>query len=73
MSDLTFTGTFGGEIKKVKLHQPAGSGYDDLYHVMVDGLYYGRIWKTELFGWQNDVKPPFSSGDIETLIKAVTK
>lgn len=73
MGDLTFIGTFGGEIKKVKLQQPAGSGYGDLYHVMVDGLYYGRIWKTELFGWQNDVKPPFTSDDIEKMIEAVSK
>lgn len=73
MSDIKLTGTFNGERKNVVLHNPNGAGNDDMYHVMVNGFYYGRMWKTENFGWQNDVKPPFTNDDIEKLIDTVSK
>ena len=69
---VKFKAAFGGVDKQVELHEPNGVG-QQMYYVMIDGFYCGRIWKTEYFGWQNDIHPSLnlSMGDIQILIDMI--
>lgn len=53
MKDIVFMAPFGEERKLVNIGSVAGAG-GDMYHIMVDRYYHGRLWRINDTEWQFD-------------------
>lgn len=61
---------FGGKPVHVEISTPMGGG--DVYYVMINNFYNGRIWKTHE-GWRHDLNPKTSlqGDDVAVIIDLI--
>lgn len=43
MSSLSYSATFGHQVRQIDIEQVAGSGGEETWHVLIDRFYYGSV------------------------------
>ncbi|WP_295655751.1 hypothetical protein [uncultured Mucilaginibacter sp.] len=74
MAKIFMRAAFGETDKHVEISDAQGCGCD-IYYVMIDRRYCGRVWLTENYGWRNDVNPKseLTTEDISIIIEMICK
>jgi len=70
MKSIEFDVLFGEKTVHIEISAPMGAG--DVYYVMINNSYNGRLWKTSN-GWQHDLNPKtiLQGDDVSVIIDLI--